>query len=224
MWEWRAPNTTLDNVSKSDFSERDFILSELDSEGVIPTRREFKETVNGLLDPESARRDNKMFSTVEGMNTVNNNGAFHSIYRRIPVFLLAAYARNSTPIIFTVPITVCINPHMAPYPIDTEWLRHFREDAARPKALVFHEHYEELLRRLGKYDSFMTENGRFGQELRRTGKLEAVIALLDDLEINEKREDAYLTSKKTKDNAKKKARKLEAKKRKEEGGEAVIAP
>ncbi|KAK4706033.1 hypothetical protein P7C70_g180, partial [Phenoliferia sp. Uapishka_3] len=71
------------------------------------------------------------------------------------------------------------------------------------------------------------DNEKFIKQLGRTGKLAAVMALMDAHEKECDREDIYLEEKKkqedakAKDNAKKKARKLRAKQPEEAGSEVA---
>lgn len=68
---------------------------------------------------------------------------------------------------------------MNPYPIDSDWFEHFREEAALPKALVWEDHFEVRLRAMGIYSDFMQENEVFIKDLKRTGKLEAAVKLFN---------------------------------------------
>ncbi|KAL8292229.1 hypothetical protein RQP46_001695 [Phenoliferia psychrophenolica] len=186
MWNWVAPGTTFNTVPKSLYADREFVLAPMDEHAVVVSRAEFRELLSIFLTPADMRDHDRLF-TVEGMNDMGNLGSFDSSYRRIPVAMIGWYGEvaKSIPIVFTQGIAVNINPHSLPYPIDQDWLRHFRTNAALPRALVWEDHFLSQLKDM---------------------EGEAAKGFAEENQRNADREDAYVADQKKRKDAKERKR------------------
>ncbi|KAL8292230.1 hypothetical protein RQP46_001696 [Phenoliferia psychrophenolica] len=108
QWRWLAPGTTLETVSKSSYSERDFVLDQQTTErSVVVSHREFRNRLSLYMKDDALRANDRIF-TVEGMNDISSLQSFDSSYRRIPVAMIGWYGEvgKSIPILFTAGIAV----------------------------------------------------------------------------------------------------------------------